>query len=99
MATPELVYIISRLAVGACAAFLSILLWSGTRDVSWLFIVMGTILFYAEIMYTTFGMFGLVTSNIEIVPGIVGVETVLSNLPLVCYCIAFLIMIRRNRLR
>lgn len=98
MATPELVYIISRLAVGALAAFLAILLWSGTRDVSWLFIVMGTILFYAEIIYTTFGMFGIVATNVEIIPGLIGVETLLSNLPLVCYCIAFLIMIRRNKL-
>lgn len=99
MATPELIYIISRLSTGALAAFLAILLWSGTRDVSWLFIVMGTILFYAEIMYTTFGIFGIVAANIEIIPGILGVETLLSNLPLLCYCVAFLIMIRRNRIK
>ncbi|MBN2051365.1 MAG: hypothetical protein JW760_13010, partial [Spirochaetales bacterium] len=66
--------------------------------ISWMFIVMGTILFYAEIIYTTFGMFGLVSVDLELIPGILGVETLLSNAPLLCYCIAFLIMIRRNKL-
>ena len=98
MATPELVYIVSRLAVGALAAFLAILLWSGTRDLSWMFIVMGTILFYAEIIYTTFGMFGLVTLDVEVIPGIIGIETILSNAPLLCYSIGFIIMIRRSRI-
>ena len=99
MGTPELIFIISRLATGALAAFLAILLWSGTRDLSWMFIVMGTILFYAEIMYTTFGMFGIVSLEVEIIPGILGIDTVLSNVPLLCYSIAFIIMIHRNRIR
>jgi len=98
MGTEAIVMAATRLSLGAVATFLSIVLWSMTRDTAWMLIIMGTILKYGEIIYSTFGIFGLVPGDVMVVPGILSVETVLVNLPLVFYLAAFLVMIRRNRM-
>ena len=96
MATESLVFIISRLAVGAGAAFLAIILWSRTRDPAWMFIVVGTIFRYGQIMYETFSLFGVVRADIVLIPGYLGIDTVLENLPYLFFIIAFIVMIRRT---
>ena len=96
MDTQSLVFIISRLAVGAGAAFLAILLWSRTRDSAWMFIVVGTIFRYGQIMYNTFGLFGIVEEDIVLLPGYLGLDTVLENLPYLFFIIALIIMLRRT---
>ena len=93
----ELLMIISRLAIGAGATFLSILLWSTTRDTAWMLIIMGTILRYGEIIYSTFGIFGLVPEDVVLISGYLSVETLLVNLPILFYGAGFIVMIRRNR--
>jgi len=99
MVSTELIMIITRLVLGAAATFLAILLWSTTRDTAWMLVIAGTILMYGRILFLTFGMFGLVPGDVVLVPGILTVETLLVNLPLVFYIAAFGVMIRRNRLR
>ena len=96
MDTQSLVFIISRLAVGAGAAFLAIILWSRTRDSAWMFIVVGTIFRYGQIMYDTFGLFGIVEEDIVLIEGYLGIDTVLENLPYLFFIIAFIIMLRRT---
>ncbi len=96
MDTQSLVFIISRLVVGAGAAFLAIILWSKTRDSAWMFIVVGTIFRYGQIMYDTFGIFGVVEEDIVLIDGYLGINTVLENLPYLFFIIAFIIMLRRT---
>ena len=96
MATESLVFIISRLVFGAGSAFLAIILWSRTRDSAWMFIVVGTIFRYGQIMFDTFSLFGIVDSSIVLIPGWLGIDTVLENLPYVFFITAFIIMIRRT---
>ncbi len=96
MDTQSLVFIISRLVVGAGAAFLAIILWSKTRDSAWMFIVVGTIFRYGQIMYDTFGIFGVVEEDIVLIDGYLGIDTVLENLPYLFFIIAFIIMLRRT---
>ena len=96
MAADSLIFIISRLVFGAGSAFLAIILWSRTRDSAWMFIVVGTIFRYGQIMYGTFGLFGIVKTDIILIPGYLGIDTVLENLPYLFFIIAFIIMIRRT---
>ena len=97
METVDLITIIARLAAGAIATFLAILLWAKTRDTAWMLIIMGVIVEYGEIIYSTLQLFGVVSSNVFIYPGLVRVEVVLQNLPLLLFSVGFLIMLLRSR--
>lgn len=97
MGTEDIILAASRLSLGAAATFLAILFWSKTRDTAWMLIIMGTILKYGEILYTTFGIFGLVPTDVVIIEGVLKADTLLMNLPLLFYIAAFGVMIRRNR--
>ncbi len=98
METAELVSLIIKLGVGALATFFAIVLWSMTRDSAWLFVIMGTILRYGGIMYSTFQLFGILTKE-TLVFGLPIVSILLTNLPYVFFAVAFLIMIFRSRVR
>lgn len=96
MSPDNMIFIISRLIFGAGSTFLAILLWSRTRDSAWMFIVVGTIFRYGQIMYDTFGIFGIVGDEFMLIPGYLGINTILENLPYVFFIVAFLIMLRRT---
>lgn len=96
MVSPELLSLIVRLAVGALATFFAILLWANTRDSAWMFVVIGTIINYGDVMYTTFRLFGIVAEQTMIF-GIPLITILLGNLPSVCFLVAFIIVLTRNR--
>ncbi len=48
----EIIYISSQLVTGALAAFFAIMLWSKTRDVAWMLIVIGAITAYVNTVYS-----------------------------------------------
>ncbi len=96
MTTDSLVFIISRLVFGAGSAFFAIMLWSRTRESAWMFIVVGTIFRYGQIIYDTFSIFGVVRTDVELIPGYLKIETLLENLPYIFFIVAFIIMIRRT---
>lgn len=98
METAELITVMARLGFGAVVTFLSIILWSNTRDTAWLFVIMGTILRYGEIMYSTFQLFGILTGE-TILYGVPVVSVALTNLPPLLFSVAFIIMISRSRAR
>ena len=98
METPDLIVLIARLGFGAVATFLAIVLWSNTRESAWLFIIMGTILRYGEIIYTTFHVFGILEGE-TMVWGIPIVKIALVNLPSALYAIGFAVALSRARLR
>jgi len=98
MGTAELVGIIVRLAAGAAATFLAILLWAKTRDTAWMLIIMGVIFEYGEIIYSTLTMFGVVAADVYLIPMVLKVDVVLLNLPLGLFAAGFLVMLFRSRL-
>ena len=98
METAELVTLIAKLGVGALATFFAIVLWSMTRDSAWLFVIMGVILRYGGIMYSTFQLFGILTKETYLF-GLPVVSILLTNLPYVFFTIGFIIMIARSRVR
>lgn len=98
MENAELITLIVRLGFGALATFFAIVLWSNTRDTAWLFIIMGTIVRYGEIMYNTFQLFGILSGE-TMVFGIPIVKILLTNLPALFFAIGFIIMIARSRVK
>ncbi len=92
----EVVLVSSRLALGAVASFLAIVLWSKTRDVAWMLMVAGTIAAYAETVYSILERFGL-SDGSRFVIGLVPVASiVLPNLPTAFYIAAFAVMVARK---
>ncbi len=98
MESPELVELIIRLGVGAAATFGAILLWSQTRETAWMLVVIGTIVRYGEIVYTTFYLFGILSEE-AIVFGLPIVRILLANLPSLFYLLGFLVAMSKSRMR
>jgi len=95
----ETVYLVSRLGTAALAAFLAIVLWSRTRDIAWMLIVIGAISSYADIVFSLLSQAGLVDEARFELFGLPIGRILLSNLPFIFLCAALAIMIRRKRLR
>jgi hypothetical protein len=96
MVTEAMVLILSRLVFGAIATFLAIVLWSRTRDAAWMLIVIGTIVGYGEVLFTTLETFGMVSVSALTIYGVSVFRVVISNLPTVFFIIAFSVMIARR---
>ncbi|MGO8693182.1 MAG: hypothetical protein ACLQMF_05855 [Rectinemataceae bacterium] len=99
MSAGEIVYLVSRLATAAAAAFLAIILWSRTRDLAWMLIVIGAIASYADIIFGLLAELGIVDESRFALFGIPLGRIILSNLPFLFLGAALLVMIRRKRLR
>jgi hypothetical protein len=95
----QLVILFSKLVLGAIATFLAIMLWSRTRDTAWMLIVIGTIVAYADVVFTTLDGFGIVRSDLYAIAGVPAVQLIGGNLPTAFYISAFLVMLFRKRYR
>ncbi len=95
----QMVMILSRLGVESVVTFLSILLWSKTRDIAWMFVILGIIVSYGESVFQTLKAFGIVHAELLVVRGVPVFDVVLANLPMLFFAVAFLIMIARRSLR
>ncbi|MBL8968473.1 MAG: hypothetical protein JNG85_15825 [Spirochaetaceae bacterium] len=93
------VYLVSRLLVAATTAFLAIVLWSRTRDLAWMLIVIGAIASYADILFDLLVRFGLLDEARFSPFGLPLGRIVFSNLPYLFLSAAFLVMILRKRVR
>jgi hypothetical protein len=99
MDSGQLIFIISRLCLGALASFFAIMLWAKIRDIPWMLMVIGTIAAYAETVYSILNVLGI-TDGFETKIGSVPVASlILSNLPTIFYSMAFLVMIIRKSRR
>lgn len=99
MGLGQTVELLAQLGLAAVAAFLAILLWSTTRDTPWMFLVLGMIIKFTEVMVSTLELFGIIQSRLIIISGIEIGKVLLIGLPYVFFSIAFIIMILRNRVR
>lgn len=99
MSLDQMAMILSRLGVGSLVTFLSILLWSKTRDTAWMFVIIGTIVGYGEIVFITLRAFGVVHAELLVIKGVSVFEVVLANLPMLFFAAAFLVMIARRSIR
>ena len=91
----EVLFIVSRLSTGALAAFFAIMLWSKTRDIAWMLMVIGTIAAYVETVYSILVLFGITGNQLSI--GSVPVAAILlPNLRTAFFIAAFVVMVVRK---
>jgi len=96
MDSGQLIYILCRLGLGALAAFFAIMLWSKTRDVAWMLIVIGTIAAYVETVYAILNLFGISGVNIIMIGSMPLMSILLPCLPTVFFIAAFAVMVARK---
>jgi hypothetical protein len=92
----EIIYTTSRLVLGALSSFFAIRLWSKTRDVAWMLMVIGTIAAYIETVYSILDMFGITRGDTFVIGSIPVAAIVLPSLRTAFFIIAFLIMVVRK---
>ncbi len=97
--TAGFILTVSRLGVGAMGSFFAILLWSQTRDVAWVLIIIGTLVAFAQVVFATLAGFGILNGELLEISGIPLAQLVLENLPMLLYACAFIVVIVRRRLR
>lgn len=95
MTDSEIILCIVKLVFGGIAAFLAIMLWSRTREPSWVCVVAGAVTGYAGIVYELLVKLGIVFAKGYVVPG---TEIPLSTLfftvvPLLFVIVAFVLML------
>ncbi|MDR0400916.1 MAG: hypothetical protein LBH51_08235 [Treponema sp.] len=93
MDTGEIIVALSRLITGGVAAFFAIMLWSRIRDIAWMLMGGGMIAFYGESLYGVLHIFGISVPILESAPL---AAMVLSNIPVLFFTAAFLVMVIRS---
>jgi hypothetical protein len=92
----QVVYITSRLVLGALASFFAIMLWAKTRDVAWMLMVIGAIAAYIEIVYSILGILGITQGDPLLIGSIPAAAIILPCLPMIFFIIAFVVMVFRK---
>jgi uncharacterized membrane protein len=72
------------------------MLWSKTRDVAWMLMVIGTIAAYIEIVYSILGILGITEGDSLVIGSIPAASIVLPCLPMIFFIIAFAVMVFRK---
>ncbi|MCL2793251.1 MAG: hypothetical protein FWD87_09180 [Spirochaetaceae bacterium] len=78
--------------IAGIAAFLAIVVWVKTRDISWIFIILSAIGFYVSVVYKTLMLFGIVVSNIV-------VDMIFNYIPIVLIIVALTLKAIKNMKR
>lgn len=99
MTETEIIFFIIKLVLGGIIAFLAIMLWSRTRDYSWMFLVLAAVTGYSAIVFDLLLKLGFVSSREIILLGnrIPLVQLVLAIVPSLFVIIAFVLMLIKTR--
>ena len=99
MDSGQMVFVYSRLILGAIAAFFAIVLWAKTRDAAWMFIVIGAIVMYIEIVYSILELMGITSGNVLLIGSVSLPAILLPSLRMIFFIAAFMVMaVRQYRL-
>jgi hypothetical protein len=93
MDSGQVILMYSRLILGALAAFFAIMLWSRTRNPAWIFVIIGTITIYAEVIYSILEILGITTGYVLFFGSVSIVAILLPSLYLIFFTIALFIMV------
>jgi hypothetical protein len=96
MDSGQVIYIISRLVLGALASFFAIMVWSKIRDVAWMLMVIGTIAVYVETVYSILNLMGVTGGNILVIGSVPLISIILPCLPTIFFMAAFVVMAVRK---
>jgi hypothetical protein len=97
MGTEQIILVASRFLLGAIATFLAILVWSKTRDIAWMLIVVGTVAHYGDVVFDALELLGVAQLDQLTIAGVAIFPIVLSNLPMLFFSAAFLAIVLRRR--
>jgi hypothetical protein len=96
MDSGQVIYIASRLALGALASFFAIMVWSKIRDVAWMLMVIGTIAVYVETVYSILNLMGITGDNLLVIGSVPLISIILPCLPTIFFTVAFVVMAVRK---
>ena len=80
----------------AVAVFIAIIIWSKTRDSSWIFIILSVIAFYISVVYRTLIFFGIIEQGYFIYMNIDVLSVVADVFPVFLLIIALIIKAVKN---
>ena len=86
----------AEMVAGAVATFLAILLWSRTRDVAWMLIVTGTVVYYSTLVFEALAILGTVDLDAVMIGTVSVGRTVIAVAPMTFFAIAFAVMLARK---
>jgi len=93
-----MIFVCSRLILGALAAFFAIMLWSKTRDAAWMLMVVGAIVMYIEIVYSILELLGIVAGSTMSIGSVPLAAILLPALHMAFFIAALMVMVvRRHR--
>jgi len=99
MDSGQTVFIMCQLVLGAVASFLAIILWSRTRDITWMLIIIGAIVAYIEIIHSILNLFGMGGGSFLLIGSVPLISFILPLLRMGFFIAAFAIMIIRQSRR
>ena len=91
-----MIFAYSRLILGGVAAFFAIILWSKTRDIAWMMVIIGTLFMYIDLVYSALGHLRIVADNILLVGSVSLIVILMPALQTSFFIAAFVIMITRR---
>ncbi|MBR1537245.1 MAG: hypothetical protein IJ630_09930 [Treponema sp.] len=91
----EIIFFIIRLFLGGVIAFLAIMLWSRTRDFSWMFLVFAAVIDYSALIFNLLLKLGFVHTKKILLLGseFSLVQLILAIIPGLFVIIAFVLML------
>jgi hypothetical protein len=95
MDSGQILFVTSRLILGALASFFAIMLWSKTRDTAWMLVVIGTIAGYVDIVYSILDLFGITRGDNLLIGSVPAAAIILPSLRISFFIAAFTIMVIR----
>lgn len=94
---PDMVILLIDAVLGAIATFVGILLWSLTRDASWMLVIIAAIVRFGEAIFQVLSRLGIFTFGHTEILGIPVFWSTLRATWWILLIIAFALMVRRNR--
>ncbi len=83
----------------AAAVFISIIVWTKTRDSSWIFIILSVIAFYISVVYRTLIFFGIVVPDTVVYRNVDVISVLSETVPVFLLLTALIIKSVKNRNR
>ena len=96
MESGQAVFIISQLVLGAVVSFLAIMLWSRTRDAAWMFLIIGVLISYIEIVYSILGLFGMSGGDFILIGSVPVITFILPLIRMLFFAAGFSVMVYRQ---
>ncbi len=97
MENEQLLLLFVKLISGFFAAFTAVLLWSKTRQIAWLFIVVGTVFLYGEIIFSSLDYFGILNLYLFAIYGISVIKLFFAVMPYLFFTTGFMIFLLSKR--